>query len=66
MSTRISLRTGGTLVVAESPEEVQRTLDDGGVHTFHVVAGWQRDYEVTEHDVALRLDHVSMLARADV
>jgi hypothetical protein len=65
MSTRISLRTGGTIVVAESVDDVKRLLEDGKPHIFtpqhHRTA---RGAYITPEPIALRIDHVGMLADA--
>jgi hypothetical protein len=69
MPTRISLTTGGTIVVPESPDEVKRMLSldgDAPPVTFHPTWALNANLEMVEPEpIALRIEHVSMLANAE-
>lgn len=67
MSTLISLRTGGTLVVPESIDEVNRLLDPRVPHVFHPEHRCDAGGTLIEPEpIALRLVHVGMLQNATV
>lgn len=67
MSTRISLKTGGTLVVPEGIEDVQCILTSGKPHVFHPEFHRSaRGEDLPPEPIALRIEHVGMLADATV
>lgn len=72
MSTRISLATGGTIVVPESRDEVKRLLSlesNAPPVTFHPTAAYDPSTDEIDYDpepIALRIEHVTMLADATV
>jgi hypothetical protein len=69
MPTIISLATGGSIVVPETPDEVKRRLrlrGDAPPVIFHPT--WALDSNadlVTPGPIALRIEHVTMLRDAE-